>query len=288
VKPTEVLRRRIAEGGLLAAPGAFDPLSAMLVEQAGYEAVYLTGGGFSRANGLPDLGLLTMSEVVAFVERVCDVVSIPVVADLDNGYGSALNVRRAVRAFEKAGIAGFHLEDQVLPKKCGHYEGKEVVSTAEMVGKIKAAVDARRDDDLVVIARTDARAVEGLDAALERVGAYIEAGADLGFVEAPQSLDELEEIPKRQPRATMVNIFEGGKTPFVAAAQLESWGYRIAIYPSQTQRSAIWAMRRTLEAMKGDGSSSAVADQMMSFREREEVVGTAAWNKLSERYSEGG
>lgn len=285
-KTTRMLRQRLASGSILMAPGAFDPLSAMLVEQAGYEAVYLTGGGFSRANGFPDMGLLTMTEVVSFVDRVCDVVPIPVIGDLDNGYGNALNVGRAVRSFEKAGVAAFHIEDQVLPKKCGHYEDKAVVPVGEMIGRIKAAVDARRDDDLVIIARTDARAVEGLERALERVSVYLEAGADLGFVEAPQTVEELQEIPRREPRAAMANIFEGGKTPFASAAQLESWGFRIAIYPSQTHRAAIWAMRSTLEAMKGTGSSEAVSEQMVSFAEREGVVRTASWVERDERYAD--
>jgi len=284
-KPTRVLRQRLSSGPLLMAPGAYDPMSAILVEQAGYEAVYLTGGGFSRANGYPDIGLLTMTEVVAFVDRVCDVLSIPVIADLDNGYGSALNVRRAVRAFERAGAAGFHVEDQIFPKKCGHYENKAVVSVAEMVGKIKSAVDARVDDDMLIIARTDSLATEGLDAALDRVSAYIDAGADVGFVEAPQTIDQLREIPKREPRASVVNIFEGGKTPFVPAAQLGDWGFKLAIYPSQAHRSAIWAIGETLKAMKKDGSSAAVAGQMVSFAEREVIVRTSRWNELEQRYA---
>ena len=283
-----VLRERLLSPRLLMAPGAFDPLSAMLVEQAGFDAVYMTGGGFARTNGLPDLGLMTMTEIVSVLDRVCEVVSIPVIADLDNGYGNAVNVRRAVRAFEKAGVAGFHIEDQVLPKKCGHYEDKAVIAVDEMIGKIKAAVDARLDEDLLIIARTDARAVEGLDAALDRVSAYLDAGADLGFVEAPQSHEELQEIPRREPRAAVANIFEGGKTPFVPAGDLESWGFRLAIYPSQTQRSAIWAMRETLHAMKAAGSSAGVADQMISFAERERVVRTAEWLELDARYAGAG
>jgi 2-methylisocitrate lyase-like PEP mutase family enzyme len=282
---TRSLRQRLATGSLLMAPGAFDPLSAMLVEDAGYDAVYLTGGGFSRANGLPDIGLMTMTEVVSFVDRVCDAVLIPVIADLDNGYGNAVNVGRAVRSFEKAGVAAFHIEDQVSPKKCGHYDNKAVVPVGEMVGKIKAAVDARRDDDLVIVARTDARAIEGFDSALDRVCSYLDAGADLGFVEAPQSVAELQEIPTREPRASMVNIFEGGKTPFASALDLESWGYQLAIYPSQMQRSAVWAMCETLKTMKETGSSAAVASRMISFADREQIVRTPKWLELDRRYA---
>ena len=211
--------------------------------------------------------------------------TIPVIADLDNGYGNALMVARAVREFEKAGAAAFHVEDQVLPKKCGHYEGKVLVSVDEMVGKIKAAVDARQDEDLVIIARSDARAVEGLDRAIERVGRYLDAGADLGFVEAPQSVEELQEITRREPRAAMTNIFEGGKTPFVPAEELSEWGYRLAIYPSQTQRAAIWAMRATLEAMQATGSAATMEDRMITFAEREEIVRTADWLELDAKYA---
>lgn len=284
VTRASALRNRISQGPLLMAPGAYDPLSAMLVEGAGYEAVYLTGGGYSRSNGLPDIGLLTMTEVVSLIDRVCDVVTIPVIADLDNGYGNALSVRRAVRAFERAGVSGFHLEDQVIPKRCGHYDGKALVSVGEMIGKISAALDARSDDNVLVIARTDARATEGLDAALDRVSAYLDAGADLGFVEAPQSIDELRCIPEREPRAAMANIFEGGRTPFVTNSDLQAWGYRLAIYPSQAQRAAIWAMRQTLRHMRGTGSSAEMAHQMVSFQEREDIVKTSGWDLLAAKY----
>jgi 2-methylisocitrate lyase-like PEP mutase family enzyme len=173
------------------------------VQVAGFEAVYLTGGGYSRASGYPDVGLLTMTEITQYISRTVDAVDIPVIADMDAGYGNALNVIRSVREYEKTGVAAFHLEDQVSPKKCGHYEGKQVVSRGEMVGKIKAAVDTRRDADMVIIARSDARAIEGLQAAIDRVNAYLEAGADVGFVEAPQSRDELAAAARqlRKPRS---------------------------------------------------------------------------------------
>ena len=197
----QALRALIARGGYTMVPGAYDTLTARLVEQAGFAAVYLTGGGYSRANGYPDLGLLTLSENVRFIGLTVEAVRIPVIADADTGYGNAINVIRTVREYEKAGVAAFHLEDQVSPKKCGHYEGKEVISRAEMVGKIKAAVDTRQDPDLVIIARSDARAIEGLDAAIDRVNAYLEAGADVGFVEAPQSVEELRMRRARGPGA---------------------------------------------------------------------------------------
>ena len=185
------MRQLIAKPGYTMVPGAYDTLTARLVEAAGFDAVYLTGGGYSRASGYPDLGLLTVVENVRFIGLTVEAVGIPVIADADTGYGNAINVIRTVREYEKSGVAGFHIEDQVAPKKCGHYEGKEVIPKAEMVGKIKAAVDTRRDADMVIIARSDARAVEGLSAAIDRVNAYLEAGADVGFVEAPQTVEEL-------------------------------------------------------------------------------------------------
>src|SRR5258708_22215787 len=196
VTARQALRKLIAGKRYVMAPGAYDPLTARLVQLAGFEAVYLTGGGYARSNGYPDLGLLTMSEIVAWLNRTVEAVEIPVIADMDNGYGNATNVIRAVREFEKAGVAGFHLEDQVAPKKCGHYEGKAVVTAHEMTGKIKAAVDTRRDQDMLIIGRTDARALEGLQAAIDRANAYLEAGADVAFVEAPQTVEEIAAIPK--------------------------------------------------------------------------------------------
>src|SRR5207253_7052079 len=197
-------------------------VTARLVEAAGFAAVYLAAGGYSRASGYPDLGLLTLTENTQFIGRTVEAVGIPVIADADTGYGNAINVIRTVREYEKTGVAGFHIEDQVSPKKCGHYEGKEVISRAEMVGKIKAAVDTRRDADMVIIARSDARAIEGLQAAIDRVNAYLEAGADVGFLEAPQSREELAAAARQLKKPALVNIFEGGKTPVLPARELEA------------------------------------------------------------------
>jgi 2-methylisocitrate lyase-like PEP mutase family enzyme len=193
MNPRQKLRALIGDPRYSIVPGAYDSLTARLVQIAGFDAVYLTGGGYSRANGYPDLGLLTLSENVQFIARTVDAVDIPVIADMDTGYGNALNVVRAVREYEKTGVAAFHIEDQISPKKCGHYEGKQLIAQAEMVGKIKAAVDTRRDQNMIIIARTDARAVEGFEAAIGRMNAYLEAGADVGFVEAPQTVEEYYE-----------------------------------------------------------------------------------------------
>jgi 2-methylisocitrate lyase-like PEP mutase family enzyme len=192
---------------------------------------------------------------------------------------------RAVRDFEKAGVAGFHLEDQMSPKKCGHYEGKDVVSAHEMTGKIKAAVDTRRDADLVIIARTDARAIEGLNAAIDRANAYLEAGADVAFVEAPQTVDEIAAVPKAVKGPVLINIFEGGKTPVVPAAKLEAMGYRIGIYPSQTHRAAIRAAQDALKVLKEDGGDMTRFEaRMASFADREEAVDTQRWRALEAKY----
>jgi 2-methylisocitrate lyase-like PEP mutase family enzyme len=280
----QTMRRLIERPGYTVAPGAYDVLTARLVEAAGFEAVYLTGGGFSRANGYPDLGLLTLGENVRFVGMTVEAVRIPVIADADTGHGNALNVIRTVREFEKSGVAAFHLEDQVSPKKCGHYEGKAVVSTAEMVGKIHAAVDTRQDRDLVIIARSDARAVEGLQAAIDRVNAYLEAGADVGFVEAPQNADELRIVGQRVAGPALANVFEGGKTPMLPAGELEAMGFRLGIYPSQTHRAAIRAAQRVLQALKEDGDTRRVEADLATFEERERAVGTAHWRALEEKY----
>ena len=282
--PRQQLRQLIAKSGYTMVPGAYDTLTARLVEAAGFDAVYLTGGGYSRASGYPDLGLLTVVENVHFIGLTVEAVGIPVIADADTGYGNAINVIRTVREYEKSGVAGFHIEDQVAPKKCGHYEGKHVIPKTEMIGKIKAAADTRRDADMVIIARTDARAMEGLAAAIDRVNSYLEAGADVGFVEAPQSVDELRVVGRSVNGPNLVNVFEGGKTPMLAASELEEMGFRLGIYPSQTHRAAIRAAQRVLAVLKEDGHTTRIEGELCTFQERELAVGTAAWRELEEKY----
>jgi 2-methylisocitrate lyase-like PEP mutase family enzyme len=286
--PRQMMRALIARRGYTMVPGAYDTLTARLVEQAGFAAVYLTGGGYSRANGYPDLGLLTLSENVRFIGLTVEAVGIPVIADADTGYGNAINVIRTVREYEKSGVAAFHIEDQVAPKKCGHYEGKEVIALDEMVGKIRAAVDTRQDPDLVIIARSDARAVEGLQASIDRVNAYLEAGADVGFVEAPQNVDELRIVAREVAGPALVNVFEGGKTPMVPASELEAMGCRRGIYPSQTHRAAIRAAQKVLAALKEDGDTSRIEGDLATFQEREDAVGTARWRALEDKYMRAG
>ncbi|MGA2893467.1 MAG: oxaloacetate decarboxylase [Xanthobacteraceae bacterium] len=285
MRSTTKLRTLLASGRIAVAPGAFDGLSARLVEQAGFKAIYASGGAIARSAGVPDLGLLSMSAIVDRLAAMVDVVEIPVVADADTGYGNALNSQAAARAFERAGVAALHLEDQTFPKKCGHYDDKGLVPVAEMTQKLKAMRDALHDPDFIVIARTDAIAVEGFSAAIERASAYIDAGADMIFVEAPTSEAEIEAIAKRLPGWKLINMFEGGKTPLLPASRLEALGYHLVIVPSDTQRAAIKAMQRALAALARDGSTAALRDDMVSFKEREAVIGTAAYLDRDKRYA---
>jgi len=286
LRATTKLRTLLTERTVVA-PGAFDGLSARLVEQAGFPAVYASGGAIARSAGVPDLGLISPDEIVARLAAMVDVVSVPVIADADTGYGNALNAQRAARAFERAGVAAFHLEDQTFPKKCGHYEDKALVTADEMVQKLAAVRDALHDADFVLIARTDAIAVEGFSAALDRAAAYIEAGADMIFVEAPRSEDEIAEIARCLPGWKLINMFQGGKTPLVPLPRLAELGYRIVIIPSDLQRAAIRAMQEVLAAIARDGNSAALADRLASFQEREQVVDTASYLALDRRYGSG-
>lgn len=282
--PRKRLKELLSSGGYTIAPGAFDTLTARLIQGAGFDAVYLTGGGFSRANGYPDMGLLTLTEIVRWLNLTVEAVDIPVIGDADTGHGNAVNVIRTVREFEKSGVSAFHIEDQVAPKKCGHYEGKQVVEVREMVGKIKAAVDTRRDPDMLIIARSDARAVEGLQAAIDRVNVYLEAGADLGFVEAPQSREELEIAARDVKGPSICNIFEGGKTPPLGAAELQAMGFKLGIYPSQAHRAAIAAIKEMLAVLKSDGDTRKIESRLATFADREEAVNTKMWSELEARY----
>jgi 2-methylisocitrate lyase-like PEP mutase family enzyme len=285
VRATTTLRNILKSGRIAVAPGAFDGLSARLVAQAGFPAVYASGGAIARSAGLPDLGLIPLDAIVDRLASMVDVVEVPVIADADTGYGNALNAQAAARAFERSGVAAFHLEDQTFPKKCGHYDDKSVVPVAEMVQKLKAVRDALHDPDFVVIARTDALAIEGFERALDRAAAYIEAGADMIFVEAPTSEAEIAEIARRLPGLKLINMFAGGKTPLVAVPRLEALGYHVVIIPSDTQRAAIKAMQRVLATIARDGSAAAMADDMVTFKERELLVDTAGYLERGRRYS---
>jgi carboxyvinyl-carboxyphosphonate phosphorylmutase len=283
MKPSTSFRRLLSQPGLIVAPGAYDGLSAKLIEQAGFDVVYATGGGISRSCGYPDIGLLTMTEVLMQLRWIVEATSRPVIGDCDTGYGNAINVIRAVREFERIGVAAFHLEDQVTPKRCGHYEGKEVVSCEEMCKKLEAALEARTDPDLVVIARTDARATHGLDNAIHRGREYAKVGADMIFVEAPRDRDELKRIADAIDRPLVANMVKGGKTPLLSAAELEALGYKLAIFASDVQRAAIYGMREVLKVMKRDGTPEPFT-QTIDFPERDTIIGIAEVQQLEERF----
>jgi len=279
------LRELLRGGDVVVAPGVWDGLSARLVARAGFPAAYATGGGIARSMGYPDLGLLSLSEIVSRLANIVEHAGVPVIADADTGYGNALNVQRAVREFERAGVAALHLEDQTFPKRCGHYDDKSVIPAGEMAQKLRAARDAMTDPDIILIARTDALAVEGLDAAVERAQAYAAAGADVIFIEAPVSVEQIETIARRVPQPKLINMFQGGKTPLVPVARLKGLGYQIVIIPSDLQRAAIRAMDDVLAAIARDGSSAALAERMASFTEREAVVDTAGYLARDARYA---
>lgn len=285
MRVTAQLRQRLKSGKTLIAPGVFDGLSAKLVEGARFEAIYASGGAISRSSGYPDLGLLSVHEVTERLTQIVDVTNLPVIADADTGYGNALNVHRTVRQFERIGIAALHLEDQDFPKRCGHLENKKLISQKEMVQKIHAARDALHDPDFVLIARTDAIAAESVENAIERANAYAEAGADVIFVEAPQSVAQIEEIAKQIKTPKLINMFYGGKTPLVPIDKLQKLGYQIVIIPSDLQRAAIRAMQKTLDVIHKNGDSKTIADQLATFNEREEIIGTKEYLALDEKFS---
>jgi 2-methylisocitrate lyase-like PEP mutase family enzyme len=285
VRATTRLKNMLSENHIVVAPGAYDGLSARLVEQAGFPAVYASGGAIARSTGVPDMGLISPDEIIVRLSEMVEAVNVPLIADADTGYGNALSAQRAARAFERAGVAAFHLEDQTFPKKCGHYDDKGLVPTTEMVQKLHAVRDALTDPDFIVIARTDAIAVEGYEAALARAAAYLEAGADMVFVEAPTTEHQIADIAKRLAGYKLINMFHGGKTPLLEVSKLQQFGYHVVIIPSDTQRAAIKAMQRVLAAIARDGSAAAMIDDMASFKEREAIIGTENFIARDKKYS---
>lgn len=269
------------------APGCFDALGARLIEQAGFPAVYMTGFGTSAGLiGRPDVGLVSMAEMADNARRIVEAVDLPVIADADTGYGNPINVLRTVREYERAGVAALHIEDQVAPKKCGHMEGKHVIPAAEMVEKVRAAVDARVSSEFLIIARTDARAVEGLDAAIERAGRYREAGADVLFVEAPQSVDEIRAVAAAFPSVPLLfNYAEGGKTPPIEHSLLAELGYAIVIFPIATLLAATRAMQDVLARIRADGSPINVLASLPRFAEFLDLIGLPEIRELEQRYN---
>ena len=284
---TTRLRTLLAQPGLLVAPGAYDGLSARLIAQAGFSAVYMTGFGTAASVlGQPDVGLLTMSEMVGRAAALAAVVGdLPLIADADTGYGNPINVRRTVREYERAGAAAIHIEDQVWPKKCGHMEGKQVIPTDEMVQKIRAAVEARQDPDFVIIARTDANAVYGLEDALRRGRAYREAGADVIFIEAPRSMEELRSIAQAFPDVPLLyNWAESGKTPLLSLEEIHALGFKLVIFPVSLLFAATHALLDLLEVLKRGETPTARAEGTVTFAQFTDHVGLSDIQALERRY----
>jgi len=285
MRPTTQLKTLASKRESLTVPGAPNALFARLIEDLGFSAVYLTGAGLANMHlGAPDIGLTTLTEVASTVAAIADAVALPIIVDADTGFGNPLNMVRTMRVLERAGAAAIQIEDQVFPKRCGHFAGKAVIPLDEMVQKIKAAADTRRDGDLQIIARTDSRAIDGLDAAIDRARAFVDAGADLTFVEAPLSEQELERIAKDIRVPQVANIVFGGRTPDPGRARLKEMGFSIVLYANAALQAALKSSGEVLAALKADGSLARVADRLASFEERQRVVAKDSWDALEQRY----
>ena len=285
MRNTEKLANICGKRQAVTVPGAPNALFARLIEDLGFEVVYVTGAGIANMQlGVPDLGLTTISEVSNTVASISDVVELPIIVDADTGFGNALNVIRTIKTLEKSGASGIQIEDQVFPKRCGHFGGKEVISKSEMVQKIHAAVDARNDQSLQIIARTDAALVEGLSSAIDRAQSYIDAGADITFVEAPNSQMELERIANELQVPQIANIVYGGKTPDVGKAQLAEFGFSLVLYANAILQATLKASHEVLQSLHEKGSLAAVTEQLASFDDRQAVVKKFDWDKLEKKY----
>ncbi|MFQ5426340.1 MAG: oxaloacetate decarboxylase [Gaiellales bacterium] len=281
------LRDLLAEPRLQIVPGVTNAFVAKQAERAGFRIVFTTGGGFANTLlGTPDVGLTTLTETVTMTRYVTSAVGVPVLADADTGYGNQLNVHRTVRELEDAGVAGLVLEDQISPKRCGHFEGKRIVPLAEMVEKLVAAARARRDPDLVLVARTDAIASEGFEAALERARAYEAAGADVTYVEAPRTKEEMAAIPRAMEKPCLIDMVEGGLTPLLPASEIELMGYRIALYANFALRVASHAVERGLSVLRQTGSSASLLDEMITWEERQATVDFSDWEAFDASITE--
>lgn len=284
-KTTTVLRRLLAGSEPIRAPGVVDCIGARIVAKEGFEAIYMTGAGTTASRlGWPDVGLLTMTEMADNAQRIAEASGLPLVADADTGYGGPLNVQRTIRSYERAGVSALHIEDQQWPKRCGHLDGKTLIALEDMVSHIKAACDARRDQDFVVIARTDAIAVEGFEAALERAQRYEEAGADVIFVEAPRDMAQLSEIPKRLKKPALFNMAASGKTPFLSVEEIKALGFKLILYPNFMMLAAIPAMHKVLQEIKTKGSVKDLVGEVASFQEFFNLLGMEDVKLLEEKY----
>jgi 2-methylisocitrate lyase-like PEP mutase family enzyme len=285
MRHTTRLKELAAKRQALTVPGVANALFARVAEDAGFPVIYATGAGIANMHlGAPDIGLTTLTEVANAVAAMTDAVSVPLIVDADTGFGNALNMVRTVRVLERAGAAGLQIEDQVFPKRCGHFAGKHVVPADEMIQKIKAAVDARKDQDLQIIARTDARAVDDLDAAIERAHQFAEAGADITFVEAPESLAELKRIANELEVPQVANIVHGGRTPDPGRAALAEMGFALVLYANAGLQAALRASAEVYAHLKAEGSLNGVTHLLASFEERQASVAKPAWDELERRY----
>lgn len=286
MRATTKFRRLLEQPGIIMAPGAYDCLTAKLIEAAGFPAVYMTGAGTSVARlGYPDLALATMTEMLDNASQIASIVDIPVIADADTGYGGILNVRRTVRQYERSGVAALHLEDQEFPKRCGHLDDKRVIATEDMIQKIHAAVDARTDDDFTIIVRTDAIAVTGWDDAMRRCEEYVKAGADVLFVEALRTPEQIEQAGRDLDVPLLYNYVETGKSPLLPASELERMGFKIVIYPASGLLSAMHAVRETLATLKRQGSTAHLLQNMDSLQDCFEVVGLSEMLQEDARFA---
>ena len=289
MRATTKFRKLLEQPGIIMAPGAYDCLTAKLVETAGFPAVYMTGAGTSVARlGYPDLALATMTEMLDNAAQISSIVDIPVIADADTGYGGILNVRRTVRQYERSGVAALHLEDQEFPKRCGHLDDKRVIATEDMVQKIHAAVDARTDDDFTIIVRTDAIAVTGWDDAMRRCEEYVQAGADVLFVEALRTPEQIEQAGRELNVPLLYNYVETGKSPLLPASELERMGFKIVIYPASGLLSAMRAVRETLATLKQQGTTSHLLENMDSLQDCFEAVGLSEMLEEDARFATSG
>lgn len=279
-------RTLIDDDEIAVLPGCYDALSAKIIEKSGFDAAYLSGAGVSNTKlGIADTGFVTQTEIRERIRYIADAVSIPLFSDADEGYGNALQVRRTVESYEREGASALHIEDQQFPKRCGHFEGKELVPTGEMCTKIEAALDARNDDDFVIAARTDARAVEGIEAAIERANAYADVGADLIFPEAPEDESELRRFAREIDAPVMANMVEYGKTPILPAQRLEEFGYDLVIFPNSLLRASMVTMVETAEHIGETGTTDDILDSIASFDLRNELTDLDYVNDLEERYT---
>ncbi len=285
-KPTAQLRSVLESNETLLVPGCYDALTAKILKQAGFEVIYMTGSGVTASViGWPDVGVLTMVEMVNQARNIVTATGLPLICDADNGYGNALNLVRTMQEFERAGIAGIHLEDQVFPKRCGHFEGKQVIPSEEMVKKIEAALYAREDEDFFLIARTDSRSVLGIEEAIRRAKLYYGAGADMIFLEAPHSVEELKETAKAMEGIpTLVNMVEGGKTPILPFEDLKEMGFNIVLYPTAGIRAVMKVYQEFAEHLKKNFNTQDFEERLVSFSGRNEITGLARIKELEERF----